>query len=79
MSFGRPLPSQMRRPSMGVPGTNSSHSPALVARVNEKKAELANLKELRDLSAQLASQMEMLENKLATLADGTEGTALSPL
>lgn len=58
---------------MGVPGMSGNHSPALVARVNEKKAELANLRELRDLSAQLASQMEMLESKLATLAGGTEG------
>jgi len=58
---------------MGAPGMSGTHSPALVTRVNEKKAELANLKELRDLSAQLASQMEMLENKLATLADGTQG------
>jgi DASH complex subunit DAD2 len=44
-----------------------------VARVNEKKAELENLKELRDLSAAVASQMEALEQKLATLSDGTEG------
>jgi hypothetical protein len=44
-----------------------------VARVNEKKAELENLKELRDLSAAAATQMEALEQKLATLSDGTEG------
>lgn len=64
----------MRQQSMG-PGMGSSggQSPALVARVNEKKAELENLKELRDLSAAVASQMEALEQKLATLSDGTEG------
>lgn len=45
----------------------------LQARINEKKAELENLKQLRDLSAGLAGQMSMLEEKLATLADGTEG------
>jgi len=73
MSFDRPLPSHVRRPSTGAPGRSGTHSPALVARVNEKRAELANLKELRDLSAQLASQMEMLENKLATLDNGTQG------
>jgi DASH complex subunit DAD2 len=47
----------------------------LVARVNEKKAELESLKELRDLSAAVASQMEALEQKLATLSDGTEGVS----
>jgi len=57
-------------PGMGSLG---GQSPALVARVNEKKAELENLKELRDLSAAVASQMEALEQKLATLSDGTEG------
>ena len=46
----------------------------LLARIHEKKVELENLKELRDLSAGLASQMRALEEKLATLADGTEGT-----
>jgi hypothetical protein len=48
--------------------------PALVARVNEKRAELEHLKELRELSAAMASQMEALEQKLSTLSDGTEGT-----
>jgi DASH complex subunit DAD2 len=45
----------------------------LLARINEKKAELENLKELKELSASLAGQMSVLEEKLATLADGTEG------
>lgn len=75
MSFpGRSIQPHIRQPSMAA-GTASSagQSPALVARVNEKKAELENLRELRDLSAAVASQMEALEQKLATLSDGTEG------
>lgn len=58
---------------MAPPSSSTGQSPALIARVNEKKAELENLKELRDLSAAVASQMEALEQKLATLSDGTEG------
>lgn len=38
-------------------------------------AELDNLKELRDLSAAVANQMEALEKKLVTLSDGTEAIA----
>lgn len=64
----------MRQPSMSVSSASAGQSPALIARVNEKKAELENLRELRDLSAAVASQMEALEEKLATLSDGTEGT-----
>jgi DASH complex subunit DAD2 len=45
-----------------------------VARIEEKKAELENLKQLRDLSAAVAGQMEALEQKLSTLSDGTEGS-----
>lgn len=56
--------------------STTGQSPALVARVNEKKAELENLKELRDLSAAMATQMEALAQKLATLSDGTEAIAL---
>ncbi|AEO71354.1 62c8ec78-5eb4-4899-bab8-e8850af553a6 [Thermothielavioides terrestris] len=70
----RSLPSHVRQPSLSAHG--GGQSPALVARVNEKKAELENLKELRDLSAAVASQMEALEQKLATLSDGTEAIAL---
>lgn len=47
----------------------------LVARINEKKAELENLKQLRDLSGGLAAQMQALEEKLSTLSDGTEAVA----
>lgn len=71
----RPLPSHLRQASSGgnANSTSSGQSPVLVARINEKKAELENLKQLRDLSAGLAGQMSMLEEKLATLSDGTEG------
>jgi len=66
------------RSTSGFQGTGASgHSPLLLARVSEKKLELENLRELRDLSAQLASQMEMLETKLSTLANGTEGEPLT--
>lgn len=61
----------MRQSSLAA--SAGGQSPALVARVNEKKAELENLKELRDLSAAVATQMEALEQKLSTLSDGTEG------
>jgi DASH complex subunit DAD2 len=44
-----------------------------VARIEEKRAELAHLQELKELSAAVAKQMEVLEQKLATLSDGTEG------
>jgi DASH complex subunit DAD2 len=54
---------------------STGQSSALQARINEKKAELEDLKELRDLSAAVANQMEALEQKLSTLSDGTEGTA----
>ncbi|KAK1761336.1 DASH complex subunit Dad2-domain-containing protein [Echria macrotheca] len=72
----RSFSGHMRQPSMSASAASSGQSPALVARVNEKKAELENLKELRDLSAAVASQMEALEGKLATLSDGTEAIAL---
>ncbi|KAL6877858.1 DASH complex subunit Dad2 domain-containing protein [Trichoderma longibrachiatum] len=64
----RSFSSHMRAPS----SASAPQSPALVARIEEKKAELENLKELRDLSANVASQMEALEQKLSTLSEGTE-------
>ena len=69
----RTFTSNLHRPSMAHSQAQSGPSPALLARVQEKRVELENLKELRDLSAGLASQMRALEEKLATLADGTEG------
>ncbi|KAF2399106.1 hypothetical protein EJ06DRAFT_557601 [Trichodelitschia bisporula] len=73
MSYSRPIPSHLRSQSMGPPSTGQS--PALLARIEEKKAELAHLKELQALSAGLADQMQMLEQKLSTLSDGTEAVA----
>jgi len=75
----RSFSSHMRQPSLSASAASTGQSPALVARVNEKKAELENLRELRDLSAAVASQMEALEQKLATLSDGTEGGCLMSL
>ncbi|EHK16024.1 uncharacterized protein TRIVIDRAFT_40089 [Trichoderma virens Gv29-8] len=65
----RSFSSQVRAASSTA---SAPQSPALVARIEEKKAELENLKELRDLSATVATQMEALEQKLTTLSDGTE-------
>ena len=56
-----------------IASQSTGQSSALQARIDEKKAELENLKELRDLSAAVANQMEALEAKLSTLSDGTEG------
>ena len=71
MSFQRPVPSHTRNLSLNQP--SASQQTALLARVNEKKAELSSLRELQALSASVADQMQMLEEKLSTLADGTEG------
>ncbi|RYP93707.1 hypothetical protein DL770_000079 [Monosporascus sp. CRB-9-2] len=78
MAFSsRSLSGHMRQGSTtsNINAQSSGQSAALVARVNEKKAELENLKDLRDLSAAVADQMEALEQKLATLSDGTEAIA----
>ncbi|KAI3328063.1 DASH complex subunit Dad2-domain-containing protein [Xylariaceae sp. AK1471] len=78
MAFStRTLPGHIRQSSNSInPNAQSTgQSAALQARVNEKKAELENLKELRDLSAAVADQMEALQQKLATLSDGTEAIA----
>jgi DASH complex subunit DAD2 len=64
------LPSHLRQSSLSA---SSSQSTALQQRINEKRAELENLKQLRELSAGLAGQMEQLEEKLSTLSDGTQG------
>ena len=66
------------RPTLSgaLPGgstSGGSQSTVLQNRIAEKRAELDNLKQLRDLSAAVATQMEALEQKLATLSDGTEG------
>ncbi|CAG8885741.1 unnamed protein product [Penicillium egyptiacum] len=69
---GAPGGSSMRQPS----GSQSSQqSSALSARIAAKKAELDNLRQLRDLSGTLAIQMQALDNKISTLKDGTEAVA----
>lgn len=60
---------------MRTTSSSTNASPALLSRINEKKAELASLKELQTLSKALADQMEQLEEKLGTLSDGTEAVA----
>lgn len=70
----RSLPSARRNPSGSIVPGNTGQSPVLLSRIQEKKVELQNLRELRDMSAELARQMETLEKKLSTLSNGTEGT-----
>ena len=69
-NYARPLPSHLRNQSLCG---SQQQSPVLLARIAEKKAELANLKDLQALSGGLADQMQMLADKLSTLSDGTEG------
>jgi DASH complex subunit DAD2 len=75
MSYNRAIPSHLRSGSLSNAGSSTGQSSALQARISEKKQELASLKELQSLSAGLADQMEQLEQKLATLSDGTEAVA----
>ncbi|KAJ5186669.1 hypothetical protein N7449_011433 [Penicillium cf. viridicatum] len=63
--------SSIRQPS----GSQSQQSSALSARIAAKKAELENLRQLRDLSGTLAIQMQALDSKISTLKDGTEAVA----
>ncbi|KAF3905887.1 hypothetical protein AA313_de0209258 [Arthrobotrys entomopaga] len=56
-------------------GSQQAAPAHLVNRINEKKIELENLKQLRDLSANLAKQLRELEGKLNTLTNGTEVVA----
>lgn len=46
---------------------------SLQQRIQEKKRELESLQKVEELSQNLCSQLENLETKLDTLADGTEG------
>jgi len=69
-NYTRSLPSHLRNPSLGG---SHQQSPVMLARIAEKRAELANLKDLQALSGGLADQMQMLADKLQTLSDGTEG------
>jgi DASH complex subunit DAD2 len=75
---GRPsiMPGHLRQGSTAGSQGPAAPSPALTARIEEKKRELANLKDLARLSAGVADQMQTLEEKLSTLSDGTEAVAL---
>lgn len=53
--------------------TISQQQSVLATRIAAKRAELDNLRQLRDMSAALALQMQALQGKLGTLKDGTEG------
>lgn len=77
MSYAPRPTSGLMRPSSGLGGHSStnSQSSVLQSRIKEKKLELESLKQLRDLSAGLAGQMEQLEEKLSTLSNGTEAVA----
>ncbi|KAJ4294292.1 DASH complex subunit dad2 [Kalmusia sp. IMI 367209] len=76
---GRALPSHIRSQSSSLGGSQpAAQSPVLLARIAEKKAELASLKDLQALSAGLADQMQTLAEKLTTLSDGTEGKLPKP-
>ena len=72
--------SALRQPSVNSQQSQSSQSSqqsaALSARIASKKAELEDLRHLRDLSGTLAGQMAQLEEKLGTLRDGTEAVAM---
>lgn len=67
------LPSSRQSTFGGAVSTSSNN--ALQQRIIQKRAELENLKQLRDLSGNLATQMGELEKKLATLRDGAESVA----
>ena len=55
--------------------TTNSTTTALQSRITQKRLELDNLRQLRDLSSQLDTQMSTLEEKLSTLRDGTEAVS----
>lgn len=63
------------RQQKNYPAASQTQSSGLVARIASKKAELDNLRQLRDLSGALAAQMQVLEDKLSTLNNGTEAVA----
>ncbi|KAJ5808928.1 hypothetical protein N7474_010197 [Penicillium riverlandense] len=71
---GVPGPPALRQPSSSQASAQQQSS-ALSTRIAAKKAELDNLRQLRDLSGTLAMQMQALETKVSTLKDGTEGSS----
>ncbi|PYI04839.1 hypothetical protein BO78DRAFT_164923 [Aspergillus sclerotiicarbonarius CBS 121057] len=66
--------SSFRQPNQQSSITQQQSS-VLATRIASKRAELDNLRQLCDMSAALASQMQALQDKLGTLKDGTEAVA----
>ncbi|RAL00220.1 DASH complex subunit DAD2 [Aspergillus ibericus CBS 121593] len=66
--------SSFRQPNQQSTITQQQSS-VLATRIASKRAELDNLRQLRDMSAVLASQMQALQGKIGTLKDGTEAVA----
>jgi len=71
----RPSSGLARPSSISNPHASSTQSSILQTRIAEKKLELESLRQLRDLSADLAGQMAQLEQKMGTLSQGTEAVA----
>ncbi|KIX97481.1 uncharacterized protein Z520_06933 [Fonsecaea multimorphosa CBS 102226] len=73
-------PSTTNNTTSSSSSTLRSHSQPtqshLQARIAAKRAELENLRQLRDLSAHLTTQLESLEQKLGSLRDGAQAVAL---
>ncbi|OAP55703.1 hypothetical protein AYL99_09855 [Fonsecaea erecta] len=63
-------------PSSSSSSASSHQHQLLQARIASKRAELENLRQLRDLSAHLTAQLEQLETKLGSLRDGAQAVAL---
>ncbi|GKZ52058.1 DASH complex subunit dad2 [Aspergillus brasiliensis] len=71
---GASAASSFRQPSQQST-MSQQQSSVLASRIAAKRAELDNLRQLRDMSAALALQMQALQDKLGTLKDGTEAVA----
>ncbi|BCR97637.1 DASH complex subunit DAD2 [Aspergillus luchuensis] len=72
---GSSATSSFRQPNQQSTTISQQQSSVLASRIAAKRAELDNLRQLRDMSAALASQMQALQDKLGTLKDGTEAVA----
>lgn len=76
-SHGNPGNTTSSSSGLRQPSHSHSHSQSLLqTRIAAKRAELENLRALRDLSANLATQLSTLEEKLGTLRDGSQSVAL---
>lgn len=73
---GSSATSSFRQPNQQSTTISQQQSSVLASRIAAKRAELDNLRQLRDMSAALASQMQALQDKLGTLKDGTEGLSI---